>query len=263
MMEQTIANKKYTIQTVKNAMRILRLFTHEQTEYSLSEIASQLNLNISSASRLVKTLEQKHYLYKDSHTKKWRLGYMLINLAGIITTTMEIHREAKPYLEELVETLDEAVHLGVLEGTEIVYLDKVDSAIPLRLNSYIGKRNPSYCTACGKIMLAYQKEATLKKLLKKMEEEGFIKYGPNTVTSADQLLEQLIDIREQGYVVCIDEFRDGISIGAPIYDYTDEVIAAISITGKSHRITAERIPHFVEHIIQTANKISKNLGYVY
>lgn len=253
----------YSIHTIKNAMNILKLFTKENPEWKLSEISKQLHLNISTTKRLLVTLEDYGYILRDSQSKRYRLGYMFLHLSEIITTTMEIRKEARPVLEELVQKLDEAVHvhLGVLEGTDIAYLDKIESKHPIRLNSHIGKRNPSYCTACGKIMLAYQKEEKREKLVKKIEENGIVRYGQNTVASAHELITQLKEIQKQGFAICIDEFYQGISIGAPVYDYTNEVIAAISVTGRSNRIAKEDIPYFTQEVIRAAKKLSKMLGY--
>lgn len=252
---------KYTVNTVKNAIRILKVFTKEKPNWTLTEISKHLNLNISNTQRLLNTLYENDYLKKNPQTKEYELGYMILNLSGIIKTTMEVHQEAQPILQELVEKLDNAIHLGVLEGTEIVYLDKLDAKHPLRLNSHIGKRKPAYCTACGKIMLAYQSKQKQSNLIKRIEQNGFVKYGRNTVTNSQQLLKQLKEIQTKGYVVCIDDFFGVVSIGAPIRDYTDDVIAAVSVTSEVYKINEEDIPYYVEQIVEGANKISEKLGY--
>ena len=256
-MKKTL-KQKYTIHTVKSAIRILKLFSKDKPEWSLSEIANELNINISKASRLVKTLVEYEYLHKNSQTKRYRLGLMIINLSGIITTTMEIQKEAKPIMEDYAQKLGNAIHLGILEGTEIVYLDKVEPKNPIRLNSHIGKRNPSYCTACGKIMLAYQRKEKLDKILNTFEKNGFRKYGINTVENRDELLKQLEEIRNNGFAICIDEFFYGISIGAPVYNNMGEVIAALSVTGRNIH---KEIPYLTEQIIEACEKLSRKLGY--
>ncbi len=133
------SERSYTINTVKNAMEILRLFTKEKFEWNLSDLARELQLNISNTKRLVKSLEKHDYLYRNPTTKRYQLGFMILHLSSIITSTMEIHREAKPILQMLAKNLGEAIHLGVLEGNEIVYLDKLEPNHPIRLASHIGK----------------------------------------------------------------------------------------------------------------------------
>ena len=113
-------------------------------------------------------------------------------------------------------------------------------------------------------MLAFQKEATLERMIQEMEETGFYAYGPNTVADSKELMFQLKRIRQQGYAVCVDEFHEGVvSIGAPVYDYTGEVIAAISITGPNERITSQDIPYFTQQIVNASKMISEKLGYYF
>ena len=176
---------------------------------------------------------------------------------------MEIHKEAKPVMEQLARELGVAIHLGILEGTEIVYLEKVESTYPLRLFSHIGKKNPAYCTGCGKIMLAFQKPSLLESTLTLIESEGYYPYGENTVIHSEELLQHLVKIKRQGYSVCYNEFHEGVSIGAPIYNYTGEVIASISATGPNSHIHIQDIPHFTKHIVDAGKVISKKLGYYF
>lgn len=252
---------KYTINTVKNAIKILKTFTKENKKWTLTEISNQLNLNISNSQRLLNTLHENDYLRRDPQTKEYELGYMILNLSGIIKTTMEVYQEAHPILQDLAEELDNAIHLGVLEGTKIVYLNKLEAKHPLRLNSHVGIRKPAYCTACGKIMLAYQNKEKQSSLLEEIEQDGFVRYGKNTVTSSEQLSQQLKEIKSVGFSVCIDDFSGVVSIAAPIRDYTDDVIAAVSVTSEVYKINDEDLPFYIEHIVNGANKISEKLGY--
>ncbi|MEW9672144.1 IclR family transcriptional regulator [Ammoniphilus sp. 3BR4] len=250
-----------TIETVQNAMQILCLFTIEKREWTLTEIAQQKNMNISNTKRLLKTLEEYGYLKKREGTKKYRLGLSTLRLSGIVTATMEIHREAQPILKNLVDELGEAVHIGILEGTETVYLDKIESIHPVRLSSYTGKRVPAYCTGCGKVMLAFKEQKVQAGVIQLMEQQGFYPFGSKTVRNAGELRESLDQIKEQGYAVCVDELTEGITtIAAPIYDYNESVAAAISITGPSKRID---IPKSIKYVLKAGKEISRRLGYIY
>ncbi|AXN40832.1 IclR family transcriptional regulator [Peribacillus butanolivorans] len=253
--------KDYTIQTVQNAMQILRLFTVEKREWTLSEIAEKKTMSISTTKRLLKVLENYRYLERRSGTKKYRLGLSILRLSGIVTTTMEIHREAQSSLKKLVNDFGEAVHIGILEGTETVYLDKMESLHPVRLSSHTGKNNPAYCTGCGKVILAFKEHTEQEEIIKTIELQGFYQFGSKTVRNARELKSHLNQIKKQGYAVCIDEFSEGItSIAAPVYDYNESVVASISITGPNNRID---IPLFVEGVVKAGKDISESLGYIY
>lgn len=254
---------KYLITTVQNAISILRLFTKEQPEWNLSDISRTIDLSTSSTNRLLTTLSEHGYLQKNKKTKRYSLGFSILTLSGIIKTTMIIHREAKPVMEDLVQQLGYSAHLGILEGTDIVYLEKLESPHPVRLNSHIGKKNPAYCTGCGKIMLAFQKKEALKSTLEQIEAISYQRLGENTVSSSEELTTHLDKIRKMGYSVCVNEFHQGVSIGAPIYDYSGEVVAAVSITGWNSQIHVQDIPYFTRYVVEASKKISNRLGHYF
>ena len=257
-----LRSNKYTINTVKNAMTILKLFSVEKPEWSISEMARQLQFDISQTKRLVKILEKEDFLSRDPTTKRYHLGLSILTFCGIIISTMELHREAKPILEEVVKKLEEAVHLGILEGTDIVYLIKLDGPHPVRLVSNTGKKFPAYCTGCGKVILSYLNQKEQENLLNIYEKQGLIRFGPNTVRSVADLKAQLKEIREQGFAICIDELHEGVfTIAAPVFDYTEKAVAAISVTGPTHRLSPSKIPLYKQEITEAARKISTRLGY--
>lgn len=254
---------KYLINTVYNAMAILKLFSQEKPEWGISELAQHLNLNISHTKRLVKTLENEGFLQRNKANRRYRLGLAALSICGVITSTMEIHREAEPILKEVVQRTQESVHLGILEGTDIVYLNKMDGPHPVRLVSYTGKKLPSYCTGCGKVLLAYKNKKAQAELLQLIEHQGIKPLGPNTVRSVEELKRQLDQIKREGYAICIDELHEGVvSIAAPVFDYTEQAIASISVTGPTHRVSTEAIiGKYKDIIVAAANKISERLGY--
>ncbi|MEB3101520.1 IclR family transcriptional regulator [Ferviditalea candida] len=252
------AKKDYQIHSVKNAMHILRLYSGERAELGVTEMSRLLGMSKSSVHRLVSTLTKEGFLEKSQNSNKYRLGLALLGLCGVITTHMEIHREAIPTLEILVEKLGEACHVCVLEGSDIVYLHKVECRHPVRLLSHIGKRNPAFCTSGGKSILAYQPESIVNSVI----ESGLTPYGPNTITDPAQFKENLQSIREQGYAVCIDELHeDVISIGSPIRDYSGDVVASVSVVGPKQRITPDKIPFFAATVLEAGREISQKLGY--
>ncbi|MCQ6282409.1 IclR family transcriptional regulator [Bacillus sp. EB600] len=253
-------NSKYILQTVQNAARILTLFTLERDEWNLSEISKELNLDISHVRRLLTTLEQENFLKKTG--KKYALGLDVLNLSGIVHSHLSIHLEARPILQQLVNEVGEAIHIGVLEGTRVNYLDKLETTHPIKLASQIGKWNPLYNTGCGKIILSYLPEDHLEEVLQKIEKQGMIKSTSNTVTDINELRRQLAGIRNSGYAVSSNELQEGVaSIAAPIHDYSGEVIAAVSITGSCKKLCGDEIEIYISKIVNAAKKISKKIGF--
>lgn len=252
-------DEKYLIQTVKNAMQLLLLFTRNAPEWTLTELANEKELNISTVKRLVNTLTNYGYLEKDPITKKYRLGLANIRLSGVLTTTMEIYKEARPILYRLVEKYNENVHIGVLEETNVLYLDKFESMYSTPLASHIGKRNPAYCTGCGKVLLAYKSEHIQEELLKKIAQQGFEQFASKTVKTVEELKSDLIKIVKNGYEISTDELADGFSsIAVPIKDFSGEVISAISITGRTENVKSSSL---LDDLLECSAQISEKLGY--
>jgi DNA-binding IclR family transcriptional regulator len=218
--------KRFT--SLENALRLLELFSWDEPELGINEIAGRLGIANSTAHRLATTLLSEGFLTKDLHNKLYRLGTPTLSLGNIITRQSKLHMTSQYTLETLVQQANETAHIGVLKGVEIMYLNKVECSHPIRLLSYIGKRNPVHCTSTGQVLLAHQSPKFIEEfLLNKLE-----KYTPKTITDSQALLHRLEQIKKQGYSLCIEEMHKGVSsISAPIRSPKGQVIASISIAG--------------------------------
>lgn len=251
-------NNDYLLSSVKNALRILRSFSMDEPEKKISNLAESLGISKSAVSRLMSTLASEGFVKKDPETQQYRLGVSVLALSSIVTSHMEIHKEALPVLHQLVEETKETAHIAILEGTDLVYLHKVECKQPIRIFSYVGSRNPAYCTSAGKALLAFQDERVVERII----EQGLVRHTPTTITDPDELRACLKKIREQGYATSDSELKEGVtSVAAPIRDYTGRVIAAVNVVGPNYRIDSKKIPWFANKVIKAGKKISENLGY--
>ncbi|MEH7616284.1 IclR family transcriptional regulator [Cytobacillus firmus] len=252
-----LATGKSLLQSVQNGLSIIKLFTKDKPLWGITEISRELNVPKSSVSRLVADLTEEGYLEKSG--KKYHLGLTLLYLAGVLTTHLEIHREAAAPLNSLVNRIGETAHISVLEGDRIIYLLKTECKHPVRLFSYIGKDNPAVCTSSGLVLLAHQPmEKTIEVIGK-----GLPQMGPNSFTNQEELLQEIQYIKEKGFAICIDVLHtDAVSIAAPVKDYTGKVIAAVSAAGPRQRISESKMMEIVLEITKTAETISKRLGYL-
>lgn len=224
----------------------------------MTEIAQILDLTKSTVSRLMITLANEEFLEKCPDSSRYRPGLALFTLSGLITSNLEIHRESLPILKSLVSQLNETAHIAILEGTDIVYLHKVECKQPVRLQSDVGKRNPASCTSSGKVILAFSAERVVQTVI----DAGLPSPGPCSVTDPFILRKQLLETRHDGFAVCIDELHEGdVSIAAPIMDFTGQVVAAVSVVGPKMRLDQSRISEFVEVIQRAGVEISGKLGY--
>lgn len=245
------------LQSVQNGLRILRLFTREKTIWGTTEMARELELPKSTVKRLLDILCMNGFMEKTE--TKYRLGLSLLNLSGVIKSHMEIKREAAEPLQSLVDKIGETAMIPTLEGEKVIYLLKIECKHPSVLHGDIGDNNPAICSSSGKILLAYLPMKKVEDIL----HAGMPKMGPNSVTDPMVLKDQLQNIREQGYCICIDEMHENsLSISAPIRDYTGQVVTAVSLIGPRNRMSAKLIPEIVDAVVKTAQDISTRLGYI-
>lgn len=245
------------LQSVQRGLQILKLFSLAEPVWGITNIADTLQLSKSTVSRLIKDLVEEGYLEKTS--SKYRLGLSLLCLSGVITSHLEIFRESKDIVKDLVNRLEETAHIAILEDLNVAYLHKVECKKPVPLLTNIGEKNPPTCTGSGKILLAYQDKETVEEIMK----AGLPKMGPNSIIEPQQLLHELENVRNNGYAICVDEMQDGIiSIGAPIRDYTNEVVAAISVVGPKDRGMGKDIAPYINELLKAADDISNKLGYI-
>lgn len=251
-------NDRYLLTSVKNALRILRSFSVDDPEKSVSDLAVTLGLGKSTVSRLMTTLASEEFVVKDPNTQRYRLGLSVLALSGIVTSNLEINKEAGPVVNKLVNDLGETAHLAILEGTDSVYIHKEECSHSIRIMTHLGKKNPAYCTSSGKVLLAYGDQKTVEEVI----QEGLKPYAKNTITDPDRLRATLKKIRENGYAASTNEILDGVtSIAAPIRDYTGKVVAAITVVGPVQRIRNHKIPIYAKKIIDASKEASERLGY--
>lgn len=254
---KTSNDNKTILQSVQNGLRILKLFSKEKLVWGITEISRELGLPKSTVSRLINDLMLEGYLRKTG--RKYTLGLSILGLTGVIMSQLEIHSEAFEPLKGLVNKLNENAHISTLDGTNLIYILKVESKQTIRLLSHVGHHRPPSCSAPGKLLLAFQPKETVDRVI----EAGLPKRGPNSVTDPDVLLQQLEQIRKDEYCVCIDEmYEDVISIAAPIKDYTGKVIASVSIAAPRSRAGDNLIGPCAEEIMKTGKEISAKLGYM-
>lgn len=251
-------NKSSNLSSVENALKILETFTIDDTEKRVTQIANELGLAKSTVSRLIKTLHSYGYVKKNPESQKYSLGTKILSLYSSLMSEMEIVKEANPYLEELAQETSESVQLAELEGSDVIYTEQIKSSFPIQIFAHIGRINPIHCTSSGKLLLAYQEVEVIEDILSQKLE----KYTSTTITDPTILKKELLEIRSLGYCYIENEFIDGIvSIAAPIRDYNKKVVAAVSLVGPIQRINSSKSKYFINKVVETAKKISIEMGY--
>jgi len=246
------------IQSLERGILILEIL-ESQKACGVTEIAKKLDINKSSAFRLLQTLEAKNLVEKDEQNK-YKLGTRFLQFANHVLEGMELTKIAKPYLDELVRLTQETAHLCILSNGKALFIDQKRSSEIVSVNTRTGGQEPLHCSAVGKVLLAFLKPDKLEEMLDSIE---FTQYTPRTITSRPVLIAQLEKIRELGYAVDDEEINVGVRcIAAPIRDYTDSVIASIGVSGPASRVQFDSIDEYANSVKLVADKISIKMGHV-
>lgn len=246
------------VQVIDRALDILEQLSQASKPIGPTEISKSTGISKSTVCRLLSTLQAREYVEKRGPDGKYSIGPKLIALVSCYIGSLELQTEARPYLSLLASDLNLTTHLGILDGNEVIYIEKLDHFPTKQLYSQIGYRVPAYCSSLGKCLLSRYSGDDLKRI---MGCGNFKVYTPNTILSMETLKEQLRRIRDQGWAMDNQEYEIGhMCVGAPIYDYRGEIIAAVSASGTSAVITPAYLPVVIDEVKQTAKQISKCMG---
>jgi IclR family transcriptional regulator, KDG regulon repressor len=247
------------VQTLDRALDIIELLSLEQNAIGVTEISQKLKLHKSTVHRLLAALSERGYVEKEDRHSKYSLGLKFVEIGSHRLNHLELKVEAAPALRSLAYSINQPAHLGILNGHEVVYIEKIEPVANLRMYSQIGKRVPVYCTALGKSLLCDTKEEDLKKLLNGTE---FKSFTPKTHSTINQFIADMKSVCQKGWGLDDEEHEVGIRcIGSPVRDFTGKIIAAVSVSGDCRIISPERDNEIAVQVMNTAGFISKRMGF--
>jgi len=245
-----------SIRAVERALDVLMCFTNQTPELSMTQISELVGINKSTVHRLLATLEGKRFVERDPATGAYRPGIRLIQMAFLTMEHNDLRRLAAPYLHKLCEQHHENVNLSILDDSDVVYVEVIESSQRVKLAASPGQRLPAFCTASGKAILAFMSEENVKRIL----EGGMPRYTQNTILSQKIYFENIHRAQEQGFALSEQEFEEGINaIAAPIFTSNGKPIASISIAGPAYRLTRERMIEIGPSLVDTANSIARDI----
>lgn len=246
-------------QTLTRAISILDCFSPDQAELGVREIARRVGLSSSTVGRLMATMHAAGILSQNPATRTYALGAKVLAWAGVYTATLDVRAKARPALEELHRLTRESVSLYVLDGTERVCVERIESPEHIRVVVRIGERFPLHAGASGKVLLAFLPAERRQAILKAIP---LTRLTPNTIASRAQLERELATVRRRGYAISVGERVSGAaSVAAPIRCSDGTVVAALNITGPMPRVTDAKLSEYLELVIQAAARISRDMGY--
>jgi len=246
------------IQSVKRALFILEQLASSENGCSAAELARDLGVNRSTAFRLLETLSNMGYVNQDGLTKRYHLTMKVFSLGSMLLERMDIRSAARDILVDLNERSGHTVHLGLRDGFEVVYIDKLPGKYAIQMYSMVGKRAPLYCTGLGKAILAFLKDQEIDEFLRVVKLK---KFTANTISEASSLKREIEKIRKRGYALDLEEHEEGIKcVGAPIFNCRNEVMGSLSVAAVTITLGGKSIEEYSEDVVKAAKKISAALG---
>ena len=253
-------NDTYLNKSLQRAFAILNCFSPEHSSFTLTELSNRLHIHKSTVYRLLVNLCGAQFLKYDPTTERYSLGLRLFELGAIVLHDMNLPIKARPYLEELRNKTEETVHLGILDGDDVVYVEKFESSQSIKLSGLYGARRSLFWTALGRVLASGMND---KEILERLEQSTPPEHQTEyTITAHSDLMQQIQEVRQTGYSYDNQETEIGLRcIAAPVRDFTGQVVAAVGISGPSFRLTEDAISDFAQWVMDTGMKISNEVGY--
>lgn len=245
--------------TLLKALSILEIISRSPNGLGLNHICTEAGLSKSSMTRILKAFIAHGYVIQDPVSHRYRLGYRGLEVGSRVLDGPGFQEISRSFLPHLAHLSGESAHLGILEKFEVLFIGQAQPQDPIRLHARIGMRAPGHCTAMGKILLSALPDSQRTEYLQTATLKSFTE---RTIVDPARLNQEFTQIVTNGYAVDDEEHRPGVRcIAAPVRNQSQDVIAAVSISGPSFRITDDRIQDLADLVKKVARSMSYQLGY--
>jgi len=238
--------ESYSIQAVENALDVLEALSEIEDDVRISQLSERLAMNKTSVFRLLATFENRGYVEREELSGKYRLGLSAYEIGQKFLSRMGLLRHARPVAERLARGCNEAVYIVVRRGTEVLFLDTIDTTQKVKIVSLVGNRYPLETTAAGQVLLAFNNSPDIQSCDRKQTE-----------------IDQLAKVSRQGYAQDSDALGDGIaSVAAPLFGSGGKLHGVLCIVGPEFRLPQEVIQkHILSPLLDTCGIVSSKLGW--
>ncbi|NYH78160.1 DNA-binding IclR family transcriptional regulator [Actinopolyspora biskrensis] len=246
------------VQSVDRAVTILELVARNG-EVGITEIAGELGVHKSTASRLVSVLETRGLLEQLKDRGKYVIGFGVVRLAGAATERMDLPRLGGPYCDSLAAELGETVNIAIRDHDVAINISQARGTAAVTAHNWVGQRTPLHATSSGKVLFAHSPEEDREDLLK----EELQQYTARTITDPEELRKEFQSIVRDGFATSYEELELGLNAAAvAVYNHDGGVIAALSASGPSYRFSRRRMRELVDAMTVAAKELSAQLGYL-
>jgi len=247
-----------SLKSLAKVVRLLDCFSTTDRALSVNDLARRTGLPKSTTHRLLASMRAVGLLEQAVERDQYRLGLKLFELGNTVLANMDLHREARPFVDVLTRISGQSVHLAVFDGRHAVVVQRADPAPEKTAPLTFIETAPAHCTSVGKAILAWQDDATIDRLVA----GGLPRFTDATITEAAALRRDLEATRTRGYAIDEGEHQPGLRcVGAPVRDRAGRVFAALSASGPAWRLPAAGIADLAKIVRHNAEAISLCLGY--
>ena len=251
-MGNTHSAETSSVQSVDRALSILEILG-EKGEAGVTEIASELGIHKSTASRLLAALQSRNLVEQVSDRGRYRLGMGLIRLAGIVSTNLEPVASSRTVTRAIADQYGETVNIAVLNNNKVLYVDQIAGSHIMTMTSWLGQVVPIHCTATGKVLVAWLDDKERKATFP----AKFEKLAKNTITTAAEFEKELAKVRQRGYAIADEEMDESFTaVAAPIRDAHQEVVASIVVSGPTARMKKLNLDLVGQNLIKAGQALS-------
>ena len=252
------AGDRSSVQSVDRAVTILE-FLAARGEAGVTEIAGELGVHKSTASRLVSALQRRGLLDQHGERGKYALGFGIVRLAAATTGRMDLARLGQPTCQALAETVGETVNIAVSDGEAAITIAQEFGSAAVTTQNWVGRRTPLHATSAGKVLLAWMDEPERRVLLRRR----LPRYTDATITDVPAMRTELARVVDEGYARSFEELEVGMhAVAVPVWAHDNTVVAALSASGPAYRLPRRRARGIVGDMRDAARELSTRLGWV-
>lgn len=245
--------------TVDRTLSILEAVSHSEHGLTNSDISRRLKIPKSSASYILRVLENRGYLLRENGSGKYRLGLKLMGLTRDMLTHIDVREIAKPVMEEFVRRVNLSSHLAVLDNGRAVYVEKVEALNFVKMDIWVGHRLPVHSTAIGKVLVSNMTPDEISGILNL---RGMDKRTPKTIMTPAKYLKEIEKVKAFGFAIDNEENSTGVRcVAAPVFDAQGQIVAALGTSATTMQLNEDNLPKIVKLIQQSGLNISGQMGY--
>jgi DNA-binding IclR family transcriptional regulator len=256
-----LVQAKYPVKSLTKAFVLLDTLGRFENGTGIAVLSKELKIGKSTVHRLLATLREFDLVWFDAGSSTYALGSRILRWSDLLMRQNLLIRHGAPVLRDLVQASHETANLAVLQGTDVVFMDRFESSQKLRMTEAVGSRCPAHCTALGKSLLATMSEDEFRAIYG--DSEPLKPMTPNSITSKERLWEHLKKVRQDGVAYDFEEnVVGGVCLGTVVRNHTGKSVAAISISLPTQRLRGEILITLKDFLQKAANRLSSELGYV-